>query len=247
MEATKSDNKVVNPEEKRKQERHEAEMRGKNLSQVSEAAKLAQQLLHTESSTAMSEIKNGRGFQKLEVKVSYKQSRVKAWNKNKLLDYELSNKNPIFDLISDEKTKIAVRNALETFVFEEDSTVNEYSLTFSNGVGSAYMVRIRTLTDPITGDYHYGRIIFTAPHFELAPDYVIVTETEKDFFSSSSTQYIKYIPRGITQDDAKQLILFFADAAHTANNVMLPMMEGDNPLKTLGPAKQHELLEGSKA
>lgn len=205
------------------------------LDHVSQAAKLAQQLLYTESSSTMSDIKNGRGFSSLEIKASYKQSQVKSYNKEKLLAYELSDKSPIYDLISDENIKKQIRNAIETFVFEESSIVNEYSLTFSNGVGTAYMIRIRTLTDPITGDFHYGRIIFSSPHFELAPDYVIVTETEKGFFSSSTSQYIRYIPRGITQADARQLLGFFADAAHAANIAMLPMLEGNNnPLERLG-------------
>lgn len=184
--------------------------------EVSEAVKLAQQLLRSESSTTIGEIQNGRGFKTLNIAGSFKQSEVKSQDKEKLINSQLESP-AIFSLIDDESMRSRVREALRDFLYEVSSQLHEYSIIFRGNKGSMYMLRIRAITDPRNGNYHYGRVIFKSEDFELAPDFVVVTETESDFFSSSSQQRIVYIPRSFTNQDAVNLLKFFSVALHSTS------------------------------
>lgn len=104
----------------------------------------------------------------------------------------------------------------------EDDTQQFFGIVSNKGQGKVHAIFLH-FKKRKDGKFNFKRIFFQGS-FRLAADLVITRSTKSNFFSSSSKDIIRYLPRrGITEQDIKDLLNLIVPKIATVMNEFVPV------------------------
>lgn len=170
--------------------------------------KAALELLHTESSTTISTIYEQTGFYSL-TNVFDAVSGVIDYNQvSNLVNFWLD--SPDFNSLAEIQKKALARTIQELMMFKLNnkkkipSQTKKFELQFSDGNGKIIMLFI-AFTPIGDGELMVEKYLITTS-FEVAPPYVIVTESDCNILSCNREDRIVYMPARITDGHTATII-----------------------------------------
>jgi len=192
------------------------------VTDVAQGLNELKQLVHTESTSHIQERVQQRGLDSLSVQCVPNNAIIERTNLKEWIDLTLDDWLQAANSVTVAKKFIEnLKRKINLVVFAE--LLGTLQLSFQNMSGSLALFALSI--KPIRGDkslVHVSSMAMVAK-FTLARDYFIVRVSEKDFFSSSSWDEIRYVNRGITEQDiqcvmcaAMAPIASFMQAQHDA-------------------------------
>ena len=174
------------------------------LATALEAANKLKDLIHSSSSSHIQKREKTSGFEFLDISANAQRSRGLTEN---VLKWIIKRSLKPFAAKSQKKE---IRDIVEEFEKFLEWGVEEETQQFfgivsqkGNGKVNAIFVHFKKRDD---GKFNFKKVFFKGS-FRLAADLVITRSSKKNFFSSSSRDIIRYLPRrGITGQDIKDLL-----------------------------------------
>jgi hypothetical protein len=165
-------------------------------------------ILRTETSTTISDMHEQTGFYSI-TNVFDAVSGVIDYDKvGELIKFWLD--SPEFDMFPEIKKKAISRSIQELMIFKTNnkkkipSQTKKFELQFSDGNGKILLLFIR-LTSIENNELLVEKYLVTTT-FEVAPPYVIVTESDCNILSCDRTDNIVYMPARITDAHTTTII-----------------------------------------
>eukprot|EP01118_Nematostelium_gracile_P010784 TRINITY_DN376_c0_g1_i1.p1 TRINITY_DN376_c0_g1~~TRINITY_DN376_c0_g1_i1.p1 ORF type:complete len:221 (-),score=46.92 TRINITY_DN376_c0_g1_i1:23-685(-) len=161
------------------------------------------QLAFKESSSTMGPRQDGRGFSKFEMASNKSEGVMIATNLPILLEM-WRNDPPICFKMMPPHIRDQMHYELKIALLQESFVAQVFEIQFVAGQGQLHVVHLsfETRSD--------GKVRWVLAHvrgaFELAPDYMVISHSKKNFFGSKQWDEIVYIPRGITDADVLAII-----------------------------------------
>jgi hypothetical protein len=161
-------------------------------------------LIETSSDSSIKERERGTGFSYLSVQCDLTHMKIPEDKKDRWIEIKAKELNDIHGIpIHSETLKKLMKSHLET---EQEIGVGDTSKTSSDTLyvsqgGKTTAIHMHLKPVPNNGnqlDTFWGVV---SASFQLAPDIIIIHHSEKDFFSSTSYDEIKYVDRAITHHD----------------------------------------------
>ena len=162
--------------------------------------KAALELLHTESSTTISDMHEQTGFYSLTNVFDVSSGVIDQNNIGMMVKFWLDSSD--FNMLSDIQKKLISRSIEELLMFKINnkkkipSQSKKFELQFSDGKGKILLLFLG-FTPLDNGEIMVEKFLITTT-FEVAPPYVIVTESDCNILSCDRTDNIVYMPARIT-------------------------------------------------
>lgn len=170
--------------------------------------KAALELLHTESSTTISTIYEQTGFYSITNVFDAVSGVIEYGQVSNLIKFWLD--SPDFNILPDIQKKALARTIQELMMFKLNnkkkipSQTKKFELQFSDGNGKIIMLFI-AFTPIGDGELMVEKYLITTS-FEVAPPYVIVTESDCNILSCNREDRIVYMPARITDGHTATII-----------------------------------------
>lgn len=182
------------------------------------AVGMLKKLLHRTSSSHITSREKTAGFEFLDIKANAQSSRgLPKFLLEKLIQRFL---------VPFAKTSQTMKDIVHTFEEMVKYDVDQHQEQFfnlisdqGNGYTKAIFLYYERRDD---GKYNFKKLLFSGS-FRLAADMVILRKTKSGFFSSSSEDVIKYLPRrGITEADINALLRMIVPGIANVMNEFIP-------------------------
>lgn len=168
------------------------------------ATEKLKELIHTQKNSHIQHREKTSGFEFLNVRSNLQQA--KGAKKTSFLD---TLKKDLEKLETRQSPPEIIELARNVYKYVEEDAEEYAEQTFaivfqdSRGHANALFYSFSKRSD---GKYNFKKLLFEGS-FQLAADLVILRESKKGFFRSSSKDVIKYLPRrGVTQQDISDLL-----------------------------------------
>jgi len=177
-------------------------------SELESSVKLAgdiTKLLKHEHNLALSDIKQVEGFKFLNNDINYSKGTIRgdAISLINLFNFMIKNLN--FDSSTKSKINDAFTELSMQIITNVGNIIRTFNLYYQENGGQINLLHINfKKNNEIENAIDYEKIIIKCD-FVLANPYVIITESDSDLFSSTSTQRIEYLPANIKPEHWKHI------------------------------------------
>lgn len=181
------------------------------ISSTAATAKEVAELFKTEFSQTMSDITPTEGFKTIDNRLSYTSGTISASTTNLDRLFQITTENAVFKtlnpFIKEQISRAFVELGMQ-IITRKGSKVHEFIIQYNGNDGVLYLFHISLKrSQELPNAIDYEKFILSSV-FKPGDSYVIITESDSNILSSSTTQRIQWIPSNLKDAHIGSILRF---------------------------------------